>query len=400
MTVATMSIQRSNTPIHLADVLAPENNSFGVVRLAMAVAVLVSHSYWFTLGQGGSEPLYSWTGHSLGEHAVQVFFFLSGVLVTQSLLKSGSVLDFACGRALRIFPGLIACVLLTALVLGPFVSTLSLGRYLTAPELASYIAKTLFLTTGSAGLPGVFKDLPLSNLVNVSLWTLKYEVLCYAGLGLIGAIAMLHERTRTLATAGLAILVFSIFIGPPKPIDDYSQLDNVRYFTLYFGMGALACLLNKHIIISKFVLAPLFVCFIAAIGTRWGELSSALFLGYATLYVATWTFGPLRRFTNKQDYSFGVYIYAGPIQQALIGLKLGLTPMALSFAALPVALALAAISWNVIERPALLLRKRLIRSLSAISSKYWAKGELRDPVRMRLNMRIAMLTCAAPPNMG
>ena len=398
MIVNPFNRQKSQT--RLADVLEPENNSFGVVRLAMAVAVLVSHCYWFTSGQGGSEPLYSWTGHSLGEHAVQVFFFLSGVLVTQSLLKSGSVLDFACGRTLRIFPGLTACVLFTALILGPSVSTLTLGQYLTEPELASYVAKTLFLTTGSAALPGVFTDLPLSSLVNVSLWTLKYEVLCYAGLGLIAAIGLLRQRTHTIATVCLVILVFCVFIGPPKPIDDYSQLDNVRYFTLFFGMGALACLLKKHIIISKFVLAPLFGFFVAAIGTRWAELSTALFLGYATLYVATWTFGPLRRFTNEQDYSFGVYIYAGPIQQDLIGLKPGLTPLALSFAALPVALALAVISWNMIEKPALLLRKRLMRSLNGFYSKYWPKGGSSVSVRSRLEERIAAVTCAAQHNMG
>ena len=394
------SIHCSRTPSRLAGMLAPETNSFGVIRLMMAVAVLMSHSYWFTSGQGGSEPLYSWTGHSLGEHAVQVFFFLSGVLVTQSLLKSGSVLDFACGRTLRIFPGLTACVLFTALILGPSVSTLTLGQYLTEPELTSYVAKTFFLTTGSAGLPGVFTDVPLSGLVNVSLLTLKYEVLCYAGLGLVAAVGVLREQTRAFAIAGLAILVFSIFIGPPKPIDDYSQLDNARYFTLFFGMGALACLLKKHIIISKFVLAPLFGFFVAAIGTRWAELSTALFLGYATLYVATWTFGPLRRFTNEQDYSFGVYIYAGPIQQALIGLKLGLTPLALSFAALPVALVLAVISWNMIEKPALLLRKRLIRILNDFNSKYWPKGKLCESVRSRLEMRIAAVKYDTQQNVG
>jgi hypothetical protein len=29
----------------LADIMRPERNSFGVIRLAMAVAVLVSHSF-------------------------------------------------------------------------------------------------------------------------------------------------------------------------------------------------------------------------------------------------------------------------------------------------------------------------------------------------------------------
>ena len=104
-------------PIHLADILEPQNNSFGVLRLAMAGAVLVSHSYFFVTGETSAEPLYRWTGHTLGEHAVQVFFFLSGIMVTESLARSRGAIDFATARVLRIFPGLIVCVLLTALVI-------------------------------------------------------------------------------------------------------------------------------------------------------------------------------------------------------------------------------------------------------------------------------------------
>ena len=69
----------------LADILPPDRNNFSSIRLAMALSVLVSHSYWLATGRPALEPLYRWTHHSLGEHAVQVFFFLSGVVVAQSL---------------------------------------------------------------------------------------------------------------------------------------------------------------------------------------------------------------------------------------------------------------------------------------------------------------------------
>ena len=72
---------RSKIPV-LNDILSPDANNFGAIRLAMALAVLVSHSYWLATGQPALEPLHTWTHHSLGEHAVQVFFFLSGVVVT------------------------------------------------------------------------------------------------------------------------------------------------------------------------------------------------------------------------------------------------------------------------------------------------------------------------------
>ena len=194
----------------LADILSPDRNNFAAIRLAMALSVLVSHSWWLATGQSALEPLHAWTQHTLGEHAVQVFFFLSGVVVAQSLFKSGSLLDFLAARVLRIFPALIACVLLTAVVLGPLVSAGSLGAYFADRGWLAYIAKTLSLSTGSAPLPGVFADVPVKGLVNLSLWTLKYEVTCYAALALFGLAALRLPKWRGLMTAGLAVLVAAL----------------------------------------------------------------------------------------------------------------------------------------------------------------------------------------------
>jgi peptidoglycan/LPS O-acetylase OafA/YrhL len=85
------------------DVLSPEHNCFAAIRLAMAVCVLVSHCFFLATGTMTAEPLVGWTGYMLGQHAVQVFFILSGVLVAQSLDRSRSVLGFAVARGLRIF---------------------------------------------------------------------------------------------------------------------------------------------------------------------------------------------------------------------------------------------------------------------------------------------------------
>lgn len=161
--------------IHLADMIRPRDNSFGVVRLAMALAVLVSHSYLFL---GLQEPLERWTGHSLGEHAVQVFFILSGIVVTESYRRGRGLADFAVARALRIFPALVVCVLLTATLIGPLMTTRTLAEYAGDPGVVRYVMKTLLLITGAAPLPGVFETLPAPGLVNMSLWTLKFEVMC------------------------------------------------------------------------------------------------------------------------------------------------------------------------------------------------------------------------------
>jgi peptidoglycan/LPS O-acetylase OafA/YrhL len=109
--------------------LKPDRNSFAIVRLIAAFSVLVSHCFFLQSGSAASEPLYTSTGYPLGAFAVQVFFVLSGILVSQSLMRAPSLIDFASARALRIFPALIVCVLAVSLLLGPALSSLSIADY-------------------------------------------------------------------------------------------------------------------------------------------------------------------------------------------------------------------------------------------------------------------------------
>ena len=351
--------------VRLADVVSPDHNSFGVIRLAMAIAVLFSHSYWFTTGSKVADPLVRWTGHSIGEHAVQVFFFLSGILVVQSLLRSRSVIDYAVGRALRIFPALMVCVLATSFVLGPLFTHDTLGQYFTDPTLSHYLVNTLFLITGSAPLPGLFVDQPLPYAVNVSLWTLKYEVLCYIGLAIFGSIALFNERSRKIATVILIAFVILIAIVEPKPLNSYTFVDNLRYFAVYFLTGVVAFLLRDKLPIHWIGAAVSGAIFVLLVGSRFGELSCCLFLGYTTLWLSTLTFGPLRKFTQENDYSYGVYIFAGPIQQLIISLLPDLGPTAVSLHALSIALPLAVFSWELVERPSMAMRRPILAWLSA-----------------------------------
>jgi peptidoglycan/LPS O-acetylase OafA/YrhL len=348
--------RRSRT---LEDIMAVDRNSFGLIRLAMAIAVLFSHSYLFQTGMRTSEPIRAWTDHSLGEHAVQVFFFLSGILIAQSFDRSRSLLDFAAARILRIFPGLVVCVLLTAFLLGPLLSTSTVHAYFTDARLPLYLAKTIGLVTGSAPLPGLFAEHATPGLVNMSLWTLKYEAICYLGVAALGMAGLFNPRWRTAATAVLAVGVLVVFIGEPKPHASYTFLDNARYFAVYFGMGTLAYMLRAHLVIRPILLLPLLALMAVAIGTRFAEVATALFLGYATVVLASMSWGWLSDFTRQHDYSYGVYIYAAPLQQAMLLWWPQIDPIVLSFWSLAAVLPFAFASWRLVEKPALGLRAGL-----------------------------------------
>lgn len=343
----------------LGAIMTPDHNSFGLVRLALALLVLVSHSYQYLSGSMAAEPLTDLTGRSLGEYAVQVFFVLSGLLVAKSFQGSSSVLDFSAARVLRIFPALIVCVALTALLLGPVMSSLSVGGYFSDAGLFAYLAKTLSLSTGAATLPGVFESTPLSGRVNTSLWTLKYEVLCYAVLALAGCFGLFNPRRRALVALGLALFLLVIFCNPPALKQSYAFTDSLRYFSVFFGTGVLAYLLRHCLVLSGWLVVPMCALFICSRGTNMAELGSALSLGYLAFYGATKTFGPLRAFANRMDLSYGVYIYAGPLQQTMISLIPGIGPIALSLLAMLLVMPIALMSWLWVEKPALRMRHHL-----------------------------------------
>lgn len=344
----------------LGDMLTPERNSFGVIRLVMALAVLVSHAVFLTTGRVELEPLYRWTGYTLGQHGVQVFFVLSGILVAQSLFKSQSVRDYAIARGLRIFPALIVCVLLTALVLGPVLSELPLWLYLRDTWTFVYIAKTIALWTGSAELPALFQDNVVPRAVNTSVWTLKYEVLCYAILAACGWLVLRLKAWRATAAVLASLWLISVLVVPagiaaqdgPK-----SMLYVLHYFTIFFGVGVLAYVGRLYIPVHGALLMPLGGVFWLAIGTRVAVPAMAVFLGYLAIWAATFRFGALREFTNRIDYSYATYLYHMPVAQAALALAPGMHVVPLIGVTAGIVVLLAYLSWELVERPALQLRR-------------------------------------------
>jgi peptidoglycan/LPS O-acetylase OafA/YrhL len=82
---------------------------------------------------------------------------------------------------------------------------------------------------------------------------------------------------------------------------------------------------------------------------------------YLMLYAACAVPPRLHTIGRRADYSYGIYIYAFPIQQAVAGLG-GAAWGVLPFIALclPLVLLAAALSWHLVERPALTLKHRLL----------------------------------------
>ncbi len=61
--------------------------------------------------------------------------------------------------------------------------------------------------------------------------------------------------------------------------------------------------------------------------------------------------GVLRRYNRVGDYSYGLYIYAFPVQGLVQHLFGPLTPAGNMLLALPPTLVLAVLSWHLVEKP-------------------------------------------------
>lgn len=141
----------------LDSIMDPERNNFGLLRLSAAASVVISHAFYLATGDDLAQPLSGLTRYNLGQHAVHLFFVISGLTVAGSLDRASSLRSFALARVLRIVPGLAVCVLLTTFALGPWVSTYPLKAYFENPLTYLFPAQTLTLAKISGLLPGVFE---------------------------------------------------------------------------------------------------------------------------------------------------------------------------------------------------------------------------------------------------
>jgi peptidoglycan/LPS O-acetylase OafA/YrhL len=332
---------------------------FNYLRLALATAVLASHTLDVSYGLRYGIELTNGPFRPLMAVLVPMFFALSGFLVGGSLDRSRTLVSFTGLRVIRLMPALAVETALAALLLGPLLTTLPLIDYLQHPYFLGYfkniVADTQYL------LPGLFAANPWPETVNAQLWTLPFEVASYAAL--IGMAAFGIHRMRVLFV--VAILVINGVLiakhlargvwNPNSGVDGGVLVMCFLFgFTMHLFRTEIRHTRSLALVSGGIALALL--CHPAT------EVFVAPFAAYLTVYL-----GLLRPAANvlisRGDYSYGIYVYGFPVQQAVAQL---LGPSSHHWywnlaVALPLTVALAALSWHWVEEPSLNLRHRLIR---------------------------------------
>lgn len=341
--------------IYIGDLANSRDNNFNLIRMIAASAVLVSHAYPISLGPETQEPLKALTGHTLGALSVFAFFVISGFLITASFERSRTLKRFMMARILRLYPGLIVSLVLVMAIMGPLVTTLSPQAYFTDPDSYSFLIRNLLLIRPQYTLPGVFQENPYST-VEGSIWTLFYEVACYGGVLIVGVLGLL--RRRSLMAGAFAVYVALWLATHIMQPDLPYQVATLIRMAMPFAVGMGFFLWRAHIPLSVWGV-------VATSALAWLSVSSPVYdiclmlaLAYTLFWLSYIPKGMIRAYNEVGDYSYGIYIYAFPLQGLAVWLFGPMTPLQNMLIAFPITLLPAIISWHWIEKPALALLQR------------------------------------------
>jgi peptidoglycan/LPS O-acetylase OafA/YrhL len=336
-------------------------NNFDALRLLAAWLVLFSHCYPI-VGATRQDPFASAFGiDTLGGIGLTIFFTLSGYLVTSSFQRAQSLGDFLWRRIRRIYPALVACVLICAFLLGPLVTALSRDQYFSHALFSQYLW-TLTAWDIRFALPGVFESLPVRSTVNGSLWSLPYEIACYLGVIAVGVLPGPHKWKACAVTAALLTLFVLRPTSPPFPaLDQYAGTNfYTNKLTLQFAIGVWAAVSVRSRRFDSVAAGVAFVALLISLAMPHSAARIALFT-IALPIVALATGLHASRLPkwppHLGDWSYGLFLWGFPVQQLIMhsGYASALGFPGFIFVSTFISLAMAASSWFIVERRANLI---------------------------------------------
>jgi peptidoglycan/LPS O-acetylase OafA/YrhL len=343
-------------------------NSFDMVRLIAALAVVVSHFYAMAGRADPADGLWG-TDEDLGGFAVLIFFGLSGYLITESILHGASLKFYTASRLLRIYPALLAC-LVVCIVAGVFLTRGSLEQYFSAQTSQFFFGNVFpFFWQEERTLPGVL--VAPWNAINGPLWTIKYELACYV---VTLSVFFLPQSRRRVVFAGLCALAVCIWLAPVESWQlipattasnrvlrfEYFNIGFFRYYAAIFFLAALARLVVGNTPLRWFGIFLFLGSAIALFyGTPMGLLAVLCTISLAGVCVGRSSLLYFNGIYRKKigDLSYATYLYGWPISLLCV---LWLSPLAGFWPTMIIAVAatlcVAWVSWKLVERPALRLK--------------------------------------------
>ena len=336
-------------------------NGFDYLRIILAVGVIGWHSVFTSYGLRYESGVYASWVRSIVLPILPMFFVLGGFLVAGSLFRTRRFSEYFLLRVLRFFPALLVVVSLSALVLGPFLTTEALPAYFSSAEFFAYFLNVFAYYTEQ--LPGVFADNPTPSIVNVSLWTIPWEFGCS-----IALFAVMLFRDTMRAKALLAVTVIALIAIPTimmvLGLGPTSHSRPPGHLLALCFMTGTCFYVYRNKIPSSF---PLFVaCVVLSLLFFQGAGKNYLAIipiAYVTIYLGT-LHPPKFGFMKRADLSYGIYLYGCVVQQTLVSLFPEARVWWINWIISTILASLCAfMSWHLIEGPILSRKRQIIARL-------------------------------------
>ena len=363
----------------LGEVLDDRANNFDLIRLCAATLVIYGHSFF----EAPADPTPDLVQRALGgaeyagSIAVYMFFLISGLLITASMERHRSALAFVILRVARIWPGFAVCAGLLLFAFVPLASGIAPWDAAWVPAAAQcFDVNALFFLRDTCGaLPGAFPRTPVPSAFGFSWWTLPAEVHCYAmvlglGLALRARFSGTGREVVRFALATLALLALYL-AGVAYPPDEAARFHAEftvmggysTYPVLFFFAGMLLYALRRWVPVDGATASAL-----AAAALLLPQPSLLVYPALAYGVLALAAARPLRRIRLRHDLSYGIYIYGAALQQGVGTVLPGRSAATNALVSFVAALAVAAVSWRLVEAPALRLGRAAVRRLGPARS--------------------------------
>lgn len=340
-----------------------KNNSLNTIRLALAALVVVSHAW--PLGGFGPDPAIGAT--TLGSIAVFGFFGISGYLITASRLRLSTGRYF-WHRFLRIYPGFWICFIVIAAAFGPAAWMIEKGTISGYPvfESVAFVFKNMTLRVVQPDIAGTLETSPYGHPDwNGATWTLIFEFICYAIVGLLFLCRALTPRVTALIFGAVAALLIVESFRPgtiPAPSETLFKVihpeDVIKFLTTFASFAAGSLLYMYRGVVKMSWVGAASAAILAVVAMIFMPVAAGV-IAFPIVYLSFWLAIklPFENWFRRDDYSYGLYIYAYPVAQ-LLGVMgataLGVGPYLIL--TMTIALAFAALSNTFVEKPALRLK--------------------------------------------
>lgn len=320
-----------------------------LLRLVLASVVLVSHAW--SLGGFGDSPT---VGHTpLATLAVYGFFGLSGYLIAGSKLRSTAG-RYLWHRLLRIMPAYWVMLVVVAFAFAPAAGLLEHGGY-NLHQAVGFVTRNIALVVEQPTIGDTLRTAPYGPLWNGSTWTLIYEFLCYLVILALGLCRVLHRPWLVFGAWAACCVALGLHLVPHVLVATV-YLPTAVNFLIVFMAGSVLRLVRRRVPLRTDVALLAAVLTVVSLFLPVDPTPVAAFpLCYLLLWLGDTI--PASEFLSRNDFSYGVYIWAWPVQQLAVvghlaahGVWLYLLACAVVVACLGIA------SWTQVERRALLLK--------------------------------------------